>query len=184
MKKETITRWEQSAMPAIKHILVAVDWSEPSMCAFDLAGSLATDHNAQLDVLYVLPLAITIYGPPSEGYLQRVHNDLLCLRTTDPRVPVEYLIAEGDPATLILRTAEETHCDVIVMGTHGRTGLNRFVLGSVAEAVLRKARCPVLTVKCRNCWEPPEPMPHVLAAEKSGHAACRNSEPSHPLREK
>ena len=54
---------------------------------------------------------------------------------------------EGDPVDMILRAAEETHSDVIVMGTHGRTALARLLLGSVAESVLRKAPCPVLTAK-------------------------------------
>jgi quercetin dioxygenase-like cupin family protein len=60
---------------------------------------------------------------------------------------VDYRVAEGDPAEEILRLAETLRCDVIVMGTHGRTGLGRFLTGSVAEGVLRKALCPVLVVK-------------------------------------
>ena len=62
-------------------------------------------------------------------------------------VRVESLVMEGDPVDMILRAAEETHSDMIVMGTHGRTALARLLLGSVAEAVLRKAPCPVLTAK-------------------------------------
>jgi nucleotide-binding universal stress UspA family protein len=62
-------------------------------------------------------------------------------------VRIESQVMEGDPVDMILRAAEETHSDVIVMGTHGRTALARLVLGSVAEAVLRKASCPVLTAK-------------------------------------
>ena len=56
-------------------------------------------------------------------------------------------VHEGDPATQIVRVAQETRCDLIVLGTHGRTGLGRLLMGSVAEQVLRKAPCPVLTVK-------------------------------------
>jgi nucleotide-binding universal stress UspA family protein len=55
-------------------------------------------------------------------------------------------MAEGDPAGAILRAARENQCDLIVMGTHGRAGLNRFLRGSVAEEVVRKAPCPVMTV--------------------------------------
>jgi len=55
---------------------------------------------------------------------------------------------DGDAAEEILRVAEEVRCDLIVMGTHGRSGLGRLLMGSVAEQVMRKARCPVLTVKC------------------------------------
>jgi nucleotide-binding universal stress UspA family protein len=61
--------------------------------------------------------------------------------------PVEYRITQGDAAAEILRLAEETKCDLIAMGTHGRTGLERLVVGSVAETVMRKAHCPVLTVR-------------------------------------
>ena len=57
------------------------------------------------------------------------------------------LAVNADPAGEILRVAGELGCDVIVLGTHGRTGLGRVLLGSVAEQLLRKARCPVLTVK-------------------------------------
>jgi nucleotide-binding universal stress UspA family protein len=62
-------------------------------------------------------------------------------------VRVESQVMEGDPVDMILRAAEETNSDVIVMGTHGRTALSRLLLGSVAEGVLRKAPCPVLTAK-------------------------------------
>jgi nucleotide-binding universal stress UspA family protein len=56
-------------------------------------------------------------------------------------------VVEGNAAPEILRVAEESHCDVIVLGTHGRTGLARLLLGSVAEQVVRRASCPVLMVK-------------------------------------
>ena len=59
---------------------------------------------------------------------------------------VEYLTREGDPAAEAVRVAKETGCDLIVMGTHGRKGLGRLLLGSVAEGVLPRANCPVLLV--------------------------------------
>jgi nucleotide-binding universal stress UspA family protein len=64
-------------------------------------------------------------------------------RDTDAEVHV----TEGDPDSETLRLADEVHADLIVMGTTGRSGLGRLLLGSVAEEVMRKARCPVLTVK-------------------------------------
>ena len=64
-----------------------------------------------------------------------------------PEILVEHRLRAGDAAQEILRTADEVGCELIVMGTHGRTGLRRVLVGSVAEAVLRGARCPVLTVK-------------------------------------
>jgi nucleotide-binding universal stress UspA family protein len=61
-------------------------------------------------------------------------------------IAAEFVITEGDAAQAILRTAQDLSADLIVMGTHGRTGLER-ILGSVAEKVVRQARCPVLTLK-------------------------------------
>jgi hypothetical protein len=63
---------------------------------------------------------------------------------------VEYRLVEGEPVREILRAARETACDLIVTGTHGRSGLDRLLMGSVAEQLLRKAPCPVLTVKARD----------------------------------
>jgi nucleotide-binding universal stress UspA family protein len=65
----------------------------------------------------------------------------------DPAVTVEHRLEEGAAAEWIIAVAEEVHANLIVMGTHGRTGLGRLLLGSVAEQVLRKAPCPVLTLK-------------------------------------
>src|SRR5262249_13091790 len=65
----------------------------------------------------------------------------------DPTVRVERRLAQGDAATEILQVAKEVRPDVIVMGTQGRTGLARVLMGSVAEQVVRKAACPVITVK-------------------------------------
>ena len=65
----------------------------------------------------------------------------------DSNVPVERRLLAGDPADAIIRLAESEHIDLIVMGTHGRRGLSRLLMGSVAESVVRVAPCPVLTVK-------------------------------------
>jgi universal stress protein A len=65
----------------------------------------------------------------------------------DPQVRHEHRLITGDPATAIARVAEEEGAELIVMGTHGRTGLLRLLMGSVAEAVVRRAPCPVLTLK-------------------------------------
>jgi nucleotide-binding universal stress UspA family protein len=66
---------------------------------------------------------------------------------TDPSIPFEHKLMTGDPAAEIVRLAESEGADMIVMATHGRTGLRRLLMGSVAEAVVRRAACPVLTVK-------------------------------------
>jgi len=88
-----------------------------------------------------------MYGPPSESYLDHLLEELCHIKPSDPKTPVQRLLVEGNPATAILNVAREINCDLIVMGTHGRTGLNRLLNGSVAEEVVRKAPCLVLTVK-------------------------------------
>lgn len=152
-------------MLSIKRILVPIDWSEPSDCAFHLAASLARDYGARLDVLNVVPLQAVMYGPPPESYYDHLREELCRYKPSDPKTVVQYLWAEGDPATVILRTAKETDCDAIVMGTHGRSGLNRFLLGSVAEEVLRKAPCLVLTVNSGVSAEAIRLASHDLVAQ-------------------
>ena len=139
-------------MLAIRTILHPTDFSERSEFAFRLACLLARDYGARLTVLHVAEPAITIGGEgvlmlPLAVDVQPLRERLQQLRPPDPKVQVEHRLVEGDAATEILRVAEETKCDMIVLGTHGRTGLGRLLMGSVAEQVVRKALCPVLTVK-------------------------------------
>lgn len=133
-------------------ILHPTDFSEQSEFAFRLACALARDYNARLILLHVLPPPMVIYagGPvPAETWpsIDETKEKLHQLEGQAHRVRVESQVMEGDPVDMILRAAEETHSDVIVMGTHGRTALTRLLLGSVAESVLRRAPCPVLTAK-------------------------------------
>ena len=69
-------------------------------------------------------------------------------------IRVETILVEGNASQQILRIAEEHHCDLIILGTHGRTGLSRVLLGSVAEDVIRHSRFPVLTLKTPTLLEP------------------------------
>ena len=133
-------------------ILYPTDFSEQSEFAFRLACALARDYKARLVLLHVLPPPMVIYagGPvPAETWptIDEAKERLHHLEGQAHRVRVESQVMEGDPVDMILRAAEETNSDVIVMGTHGRTALSRLLLGSVAESVLRKAPCPVLTAK-------------------------------------
>jgi nucleotide-binding universal stress UspA family protein len=133
-------------------ILHPTDFSENSEFAFRLACSLARDYNARLVLLHAIPPPMIIYagGPvPAETWpsIEEVKEKLRQLEGQAHRVRVEAQVMEGDPVDMILRAAEETHSDMIVMGTHGRTALARLLLGSVAEGVIRKAPCPVLTAK-------------------------------------
>jgi nucleotide-binding universal stress UspA family protein len=133
-------------------ILHPTDFSEPAGAAFRLACSLAREHGARLVVAHVLAPVISI--PELEGMLlapEEYRDDLAArlrqVKPEDPAVCVEHRLLEGDPARETVRLALELKCDLIVLGTHGRTGLARLVLGSVAEHVLRLAPCPVLTVR-------------------------------------
>jgi nucleotide-binding universal stress UspA family protein len=136
-------------MLRIRRILVPVTWSEPSNSAFQVAASLACQHDAELVALCVVPRATMMYGPAPESYLEHLRDDLRRLKPSDLKTRVCHLLVEGDPATAIVEAAGENECDLIVMGTHGRTGLHRLLAGSVAEEVVRKAPCPVLTVKAQ-----------------------------------
>jgi nucleotide-binding universal stress UspA family protein len=139
-------------MLPIRIILHPTDFSESAGNAFRLACSLARDHGAQLVVLHVAAPQVSGYAggvliPPPEGYLDELRAKLSGLQARDPKVRVEHRLVVGDPASEILRAASEPRCDVIVMGTHGRTGLGRLLMGSVAEQVVRRAPCPVVTVR-------------------------------------
>lgn len=139
-------------MLPIAAILHPTDFSEHSQFAFRLACALARDYNARLVLLNVTPPPMVVYagGPvPPDPWpsIEEAQAKLHELETQAHHVRVESQVMEGDAVEMILRAAEETRSDLIVMGTHGRTALARLLLGSVAEAVLRKASCPVLTVK-------------------------------------
>jgi nucleotide-binding universal stress UspA family protein len=135
----------------IQTILHPTDYSERSDYAFRIACSLARDYQAKLVLLHVALRSVTIEGeaaiaPRSEEYFQG-ELDKLERVSVPVGVRVERFVREGDPGGEILRAAQFTNADLIVMGTHGRTGLSRLLMGSVAEQVLRKAPCPVLTVR-------------------------------------
>jgi nucleotide-binding universal stress UspA family protein len=154
-------------MLPIRTIVHATDLSDSSGAGFRLACSLARDYGARLIVLHVQPLPATFYAMepgfyPPEDQRPEVLNRLHDVRPEDPAVRVEHRLVEGDAADEILRVARETNADLIVLGTHGRKGLGRLLLGSVAEQVVRKAACPVVTVKPTT----PAEIPAAGSAEK------------------
>jgi nucleotide-binding universal stress UspA family protein len=140
-------------MTPIRTILFPTDFSQHADNAFQLACSLARDHGARIVVLHVatpppivLPEGVvTEFNVPE--YLEGVRRQLEQIKSPDPALRLERRLEQGDPGSEIVRVAKEVGADWIVIGTHGRTGLLRLVLGSVAEQVLRKAPCPVLTVR-------------------------------------
>ena len=135
-----------------KKIIFPTDFSHCGDAALKMATSLARDSGAVLLIVHVEepPVAYgggeMYYGvpDPASDDLRKMLQDVV---PTDPNVPCEHRLITGDPSTAIARLAEEEHADLIVMGTHGRTGLTRLLMGSVAEAVVRRAPCPVLTYK-------------------------------------
>jgi nucleotide-binding universal stress UspA family protein len=140
-------------MLPIRLILHPTDFSEYSDHAFKLACALARDHGARLLVLHVAfrPVLVAAEGvmpPEPQWYQAEVEHKLKSYVSPDSAVQVDHRMSiEDDAAEEILRVAAKEKCDLIVMGTHGRTGLSRLLMGSVAEVVVRRAPCPVLTVK-------------------------------------
>jgi nucleotide-binding universal stress UspA family protein len=151
----------------VRAILHPTDLAEDSGAALAVARVLARDLGARLILLHVLPLPNEIPGVvpmPLDLAATRDALDDLRRRCDGPdlKAPVEVAVRQGEVATEVLRAAGEVGCDLIVTGTHGRTGLGRVLMGSVAEAVLRRAGCPVVAVKpgCASAVVPaPEPEP-------------------------
>src|SRR5581483_585826 len=157
----------RSAMPEIRTVLYPTDFSESSEAALALARALARDYDARLVVLHAYP-------PEAAARADELRARLQDLVPDDRTVAVEYRAAEGPPAGVILRAAEEVGADLIVMGTHGRGGLRRAVLGSTAEEVSRLARCPVATVR------PTVSIPREKAAGRLGAVGAAEPRPDDP----
>ena len=138
-------------MSRMRTILHPTDFSERSESAFHLACSLARDQGARLIVLHVIPPPVShgevVARQQPNGYREQMCDWLYRLQAPGSRLDVDHRLTDGEPYAEILRVTEDDGCDLIVMGTHGRTGLRRLLMGSVAEQVLRQASCPVLTVK-------------------------------------
>jgi universal stress protein A len=138
-----------------KKILFPTDFSTVSDDAMRFATMLARDTGAKLVILHVEEPP-TAYGggdmyygvpEPDTGALKRM---LEVLKPDDPKVPYEQHLVLGSPADEIIEYAKREQVDMIVMASHGRTGVVRFLMGSVAERVVREAPCPVVTVKAHQ----------------------------------
>src|SRR5262245_11971077 len=147
---------EGLVMKRIRTILHPTDFSPGSDAAFQYACELAVDYNAGLIVLYVqgpvVPFAtegILISSNPVE-LREFAKTQLNAIRPANTAVRIERIYREGSAKTEILTAAAEFNADLVDMGTHGRSGIGRLLLGSVTEEVLRKAPCPVLTVKAQK----------------------------------
>ncbi len=149
-------------MIQIKTILAPTDFSAHSETALRYACMLAERLDAKLHLLHVL-VEITPTGPdpllapslPPEYYLDAEAASLDALKKLpEPawgKVEVaDYAIKWGEPVTEIVGYARDNHIDMIVIATHGWTGLRHVLLGSVAEQIVREATCPVLTIHDRT----------------------------------
>jgi nucleotide-binding universal stress UspA family protein len=156
---------EDTAMLPIKTILVATDFSPMSEHAVHFAGALARDYGARLVAVHVIQTPVAVYAETAvfveEPDRSAARAALAALRV--PGVDFEYRLREGEPISTIVQVARETGTDLLVMGTHGRGGLLRVLLGSVAEGVLREAPCPVMTIKAT--------VPLPITIEDSARAA-------------
>ena len=153
----------------VKKILYPTDFSSYSNQAYFHAVALAEVHDASLTVLYVFPEAIETADADRDDDAERTHwrDQLEQIRPSNSNIPVSHVFLEGDPAGEIARYAADANIDLIVMGTHGRTGLERMLLGSVAEQTLRSAPCSVLVVKLPR-GVPATEHPHVEMAMPVG----------------
>lgn len=139
-------------MSAQKHIIVATDFSTASDAALDFAANLASTLGAKLSVVHAFetPYPYPVPWPPEYRHelLKNVEKRCDELR---PMVPeVNAFVREGEAHGQILSLATETGADLIVVGTHGRHGLPRLLLGSVADKVIRSSPIPVITVPPRK----------------------------------
>jgi nucleotide-binding universal stress UspA family protein len=137
----------------LQKILFSTDFSHCGDEAFDLAMTLARDTGARLLIVHVEEPSnvyggheASYYGPPEprrEDLIQLLGK----LVPDDPKLKFDHELLTGDPARAIVACAEKEDVDMIVLGTHGRTGMSHTIMGSVAEAVVRHAKCPVVTLK-------------------------------------
>lgn len=145
-------------MVILKNILVATDFSEPSGVALNYGRDLARSYNARLHVLHVVEDILMRYSPEiayavpqmQKDLEETASRDLKALITEDDRntLMVQPVILTGlNVAESIVSYAKDHAIDLIIAGTHGRGAVKHFLMGSVAERVVRLAPCPVLTVR-------------------------------------
>jgi nucleotide-binding universal stress UspA family protein len=143
-------------MAEFKHILVAVDFGESSVGALDVGIDLALKFDAALTLVhtYEIPsfaypnaafLVVDLVTPIEEAAREQLEKTLATVRARIPRAKA--VLRKGMAGAEILALIDEIHPDLVVTGTHGRRGISRTLLGSVAEKVVRHSPVPVLTVR-------------------------------------
>jgi nucleotide-binding universal stress UspA family protein len=157
----------------IRVILHPTDFSGASDDACRVARRLAREHGARLVIVHVAPIDVYLearFAAELDPADRMSALDAMRKRLDGPDLehPVETLLAGGVAAEEIRRVAHDVACDLIIMGTRGRTGLGRFLMGNTAETVLSRADCPVLVVK-----PSPFEMPPATAGAAAGAGAAR-----------
>jgi len=153
-------------MISLHRILTATDFSDSSNEAVAYAVYLARGFGADLHLLYVFEPPVFSHAGISPGVRPEIHDWIKEIREGETQKlnamvgeirrqisKAHAIFKEGVPFLEILKTAGEMQADLIVLGTHGRTGLAHVLLGSVAERVVRKSACPVLTVRPKAMME-------------------------------
>ena len=137
-----------SAAKQIARVLVPIDFSVCSMWALRYAEEMARRFGAEIVLVHV-DQSLVLGSELAETRQAAARNELegLVAFFGERDIPARSVLRSGGPVEEIMATAEAEHVDLIVMGTHGRTGLTHVLMGSVAESVVRQSSCPVLTVR-------------------------------------
>ena len=143
---------------AIDRILVPIDFSDCSLDAVAIAEVFARQNNAEVLLLFVEE-AIIPYDEREDTLLDPLsledRSRLAHIRPRDGSISFQRFVEFGHPSETIVKFAKEHEIDLIVMGTHGRTGIKRVLPGSVANAVMQATPCPVLAIRSGRGGEPP-----------------------------
>lgn len=144
-------------MITLKKILCPIDFSACSLQALNYAVDLAIKEKASLYLIHVIETYTNDVGDIQKQIDLLLNNeqiknlkvrlDNLIPDDTKKSISIDTSIVKGIPFVEIVRTAKDKHIDLIIMGTHGRTGLKHILIGSVAERVIQKAPCPVLSIR-------------------------------------
>ncbi len=148
-------------MIALRQILVATDFSEPAKVAVNYGRDLGRAYGATVHVIHVIENMHALYGPEIgfvladverniEAAVQHDLDSASARHEDDPLKVVTAVIRGANAAHAITEYASSNAIDLIIVGTHGRGAVSRFLMGSVAERVVRSAPCPVLTVRAQE----------------------------------
>ena len=144
-------------MITLKKILCSIDFSECSTYALSYAIDLSAKEHASLYLIHVIETHMSDIGDIvkqidlllDDKQIDNLKMRLINLIPVDirPNIHIEPIVEKGIPFVEIIRTAKDKQVDLIVMGTHGKTGLEHILIGSVAERVIQRAPCPVLSIR-------------------------------------